>query len=179
MRLRLTNRAYWCLMIALLAFAGSAFAISAAFGVRINTTTSMPIGMYRIADRHIARGTLVSVCLPTDNKMLDLMRTRGYEHAGTCASGLAPLIKPVVAIEGDAIELTDDAVLVNGKALPFSRTARVDGSGRLLPSWPRGSYHVPAGSVWLVSTYSPNSLDSRYFGPVPSSSIEHVLTRLY
>jgi len=179
MRLRLSNRAYWCLVLGLLLFAISAFAISAAFGVLVNTTSSMPIGVYRITGSPVTRGTLVSACLPTDNKMTGLMRSRGYEHDGTCPSGLAPLIKPVAAIAGDVVELTANSVLVNGHALPSSRTARLDGSGRLLPSWPRGTYRVPAGSVWLVSTYSPNSLDSRYFGPVPTTSIEHAVTRIF
>ncbi len=158
--------------------AACSFALSAALGVRLNTTASMPIGIYRVAHGPITRGVLVSACLPASNAMTEVMRLRGYEHDGTCVTGLAPLIKPVAAVAGDTVVLTEDSVTVNGKRLPDSATANRDSQGRVLPGWPRGTYHVPKDTVWLVSTYSANSLDSRYFGPLPISSIETSLSKL-
>jgi type IV secretory pathway protease TraF len=44
---------------------------------------------------------------------------------------------------------------------------------------PDGRYVIPPGEVWLVSTFSPRSWDSRYFGPVPASAIVSALTPLW
>lgn len=153
------------------------FGTSTAFGLRINTTGSMPKGIYRIAARPVTRGSIVELCLPSQNVAAKLMRVRGYEHAGYCPSGLAPLIKPVAAVAGDIITLTDAGVSVNGNAIPSTKTYSRDSAGRELPRWPGGTYSVPAGQLWLISNFSPYSFDSRYFGPVPTSSVKHVLVQ--
>ena len=160
------------------ALVGGTLVACAGFGLRFNSTSSMPLGFYRVTSSSLSRGSYVTVCLPADNPFVPLMRSRLYEHNGTCASGLTPLIKPVAAVAGDTITLTDRAVYVNGAALGGSATLARDGEGRPLPSWPRGTYTVAQGTVWLVSTYSRRSLDSRYFGPVPIAAIQHVMQKL-
>jgi type IV secretory pathway protease TraF len=40
-----------------------------------------------------------------------------------------------------------------------------------MPAWPAGTYQVPPGEIWTVSSYSPESFDSRYFGPVPLANV--------
>jgi len=157
---------------------GGLLVACATLGLRFNSTSSMPLGFYRIAPGAVTRGAYVTACLPPDNPFVTLIRARLYEHDGSCASGLTPLIKPVAAVAGDHVTLTTHSVYVNGVELKGSATLPRDGIGRPLPSWPRGTYNVAPGTVWLVSTYSPRSLDSRYFGPVPTSAIQHVMRKL-
>ena len=59
-------------------------------------------------------------------------------------------------------------VTVNGVALP--NTAAMPA----LPGWPAGRYIVQPGEVWLFSSYSAGSFDSRYFGPVVLASVRGI-----
>jgi type IV secretory pathway protease TraF len=79
-----------------------------------------------------------------------------------------------VAVAGDIVELGPEAVIVNGYRLPASRSAAVDGLGYPLPhvAWRR--YLVAADEFWVVSTRVPNSWDSRYLGPIPTSQVRAV-----
>jgi type IV secretory pathway protease TraF len=44
-----------------------------------------------------------------------------------------PVLKPVVAVAGDVVEVGLEAVTVNGRPLPGSSSAAVDSLGRTLP----------------------------------------------
>ena len=64
---------------------------------------------------------------------------------------------------------------LNGKATPGTVALPQDSKGRPLGRVPDGRYAVRPGEVWLISTYSPRSWDSRYIGPVPASTIVSAL----
>jgi len=76
-----------------------------------------------------------------------------------------PVIKPVVALTGDVVELGPEAIIVNGQPLPGSSSAELDSLGLTLPHAVWGRHVVGADEFWLVSTRVPNSWDSRYLGP--------------
>lgn len=137
-------------------------------GFRINLTPSEPIGLWRIVERErpILTGDLVFIC-PPDTDAMHEARARGYLRFGLCAGSVAPLIKTVVATSGQAIEIRDD-VRVDGRPIPHSGVARVDGQGREMTPYDGGV--VPPGAVFLHSEF-PGSFDSRYFGPLPMDGI--------
>jgi conjugative transfer signal peptidase TraF len=146
-------------------------------GFRVNMTPSEPIGLWRILplERDPVVGDTVFVCLAR-SALIDEARSRGYLRRGLCASGYAPLIKIVVAVTSQQVEI-GRSVKVDGLEIPHSALAPADGMGRSLIS-ARGE-RVPRGYVFLHSPF-PGSWDSRYFGSVPSASIlglaEEVLT---
>jgi conjugative transfer signal peptidase TraF len=142
-------------------------------GLRFNLSPSMAPGVYRVTDGPIQRGATVIVCLPP--ALSTLAREREYISAGSCADGNAPIGKRVVAIPGDTVDVTLRGMVVNGKMMPNSRPLKADRDGRPLPRVHEGRYILAQRWVWLVSTYSERSFDSRYFGPV---SVERVLTRV-
>lgn len=113
----------------------------------------------------------MAVCLAPDSGAAQLAVERGYLAAGQCPGGFAPLLKQIVAIPGDTVTLTDDQVCINDVLLRGSRALSEDSAGRPLFPYPRGTYRVPPGEYWLFATNLPQSFDSRYFGPVPESSI--------
>jgi len=139
-------------------------------GYCINLTASMPLGIWKKSPL-VQRGSYVAACIPPDTEAAQIAHKRGYLPSGKCPGGFAPLLKQVEALPGDTVLLTDEAVYINGLALPTSRTQATDSQGRTLPSFPRGSYRVLPGLYWLFATTNPNSFDSRYFGPVPETSI--------
>lgn len=155
------------LLVATTTVAGS---VAAAIigGYRINLTPSEPLGLWRIAalDRVVSAGDLVFIC-PPQTPVMHEARRRGYLRSGTCPGGVAPLIKTIIAIGGQRVEVGAE-VTIDGHAIPFSDLVRRDGKGR--PMVPYSGGAVPAQSVFLHSPFR-SSYDSRYFGPLPVSGI--------
>lgn len=140
-----------------------------AFGVRLNLSPSIAPGLYRVTNGPIERGATVIVCLPP--ALSAVARSRGYISAGSCPDGNAPIGKRIAAVAGDTVVVAPSALSVNGRRLPNTRRLSTDHRGERLPHVPDGRYLVPLGQVWLVSTYSARSFDSRYFGPLPLGTV--------
>jgi conjugative transfer signal peptidase TraF len=138
------------------------FPVWSFLGLRVNTSPSLPVGLY-IATTD-ASANLVEFCPAEPSASLSI--ARGYRESGTCSDGAAPLLKPIVAGAGDNVELSKRGISVNGVLLPNTAPLSKDIKGRPLQSWPYGHYSVAPGTVWVASTYHPRSFDSRYFGPV-------------
>jgi conjugative transfer signal peptidase TraF len=136
---------------------------------RLNVSPSVPLGLYRTVDQPVVRGGLVVACVPL--AAARLARERSYLAGGSCPGKVQPTLKRVGALPGDTINLGPGAVTVNGHSLPGSATVSLDSRGRPLPHAPWGSSVVAPGEVWLLTTDSPRSWDSRYFGPVPVDQV--------
>jgi len=148
---------------------------ASALGIRVNSSSSLPIGLYRVASGPDA--TLVEFC-PAE-PFASVANARGYRQAGTCPDGGAPLMKPVVARAGDWVQVSARGLSVNGRAIQHSAPLLKDTAGRPLTSWPVGTYRVQPGTVWVVSDYHPRSFDSRYFGPISEALIRNRLRPLF
>lgn len=145
--------------------------VTAVCDLRLNTTYSLPLGIYQgSSDPH---APMVEFCPAAP--FSEISRTRGYRSRGICPDGAAPLLKPIVAREGDTIELTAAGIAINGTLLPNTAPLAKDRHGRKLQPWPYGAYHVQPGTIWVASTYNKGSYDSRYMGPIP---LERVRKRL-
>jgi conjugative transfer signal peptidase TraF len=144
-----------------------------AAGLRLNTTPSMPVGLWRMvpSPSQLRRGEVVVVCLP-DTALLRMGRERGYISPGYCPSGSEPLVKPIAATAGDIVAISPTGVMVNGRAVQDTAQLSRDSGGRPLKSVPAGTYPVAPGEVWLLSGHDPRSFDSRYFGPVPAANVQ-------
>lgn len=139
-----------------------------AVGLRINTTPSEPLGLWRIVrlDRPVERGDILFICPPLSLEMREA-RSRGYLRFGLCEGGIAPLIKTVTALPGQDVDIGEE-VRIDGKILAHSRIWSMDGKRRQLNPYVGGK--VGADQVYLHSDF-PGSYDSRYFGPLPVSNI--------
>jgi conjugative transfer signal peptidase TraF len=137
---------------------------------RINTTPSFPLGVWQIAplDRPVEIGDTVFICLSDHANRFVEARQRGYLPSGLCASGLAPLIKTVVAMPGQSITVHGAEVLVDGVPLAHSTILARDGNNRPMRAYTGGI--VPPDHVFLHSDFVA-SYDSRYFGPVAAKGI--------
>ncbi|WP_306150470.1 MULTISPECIES: conjugative transfer signal peptidase TraF [unclassified Roseibium] len=139
-------------------------------GYRINTTPSVPLGLWRIEalPREVRVGDTVFICPPSDAPEIKLARDRLYLPAGLCKGGMAPLIKTVVALPGQTIAIEGGQVVIDGVRLTQSTIQTTDGQGRTLTAHAGGA--VPAGALFVHSDYVA-SFDSRYFGPIPARGI--------
>ncbi len=148
--------------------------LMSAWDLQWNYSDSMPPGLgRRVGTFELAHGRsqVVLVCPPRTAVFLEAKR-RGYLPHGRCASGMAPLLKPVVALPGDQVQIGAN-VKVNGKPVAGSARLQQDGLGRVLPM-PKGG-RVPQGHVWVVSSYHAGSFDSCYVGAIPIEHIEGVM----
>jgi len=85
------------------------------------------------------------------------------------------LIKRVIAIPGDTIELIGEKVHLNGKPLTEDYTRRV-----IFPQRPGESLLVEEGTMFVLGDNRPQSRDSRDFGVVPLENVKgKVLLRLW
>lgn len=145
-------------------------ALYTASGLRLNLTGSMPVGLYLNTRGTLARGSIVLACLPGDVAAEAMVRDY-VPRGGSCPHGTMPVGKPVLALPGDTIIVAATTLLLNGVAVPNSGALSSDRKGRRLPVLQQGKYHVSPGEVWLLSTHSPFSFDSRYFGAVKTIQI--------
>lgn len=147
-------------------------AINIAFiaGWRWNVTPSLPLGPYQLEKGVLpVRGDYVSFCSPV---------AMPFMPSGPC-NGTAPLMKEVIAAEGDVVEIDPDKVTVNGRKIPYSAslqhsTAYPDAS---IPH-AYGRHVLTSGQVWVFGSGDPiRSFDSRYYGPVAVSSLIGVVKK--
>lgn len=139
-------------------------------GIFINLfDKSMPSGIYKKDKQKPVRGSLAITCLTLELAEYGLQR--GYLKKGQCSTGIQPVLKKVMAIEGDTLTFQDDIVKINGEALKRYRIVQKDSQNRPLKIfYPISVYTLKEGEYWLMSDYKPNSWDSRYWGAVPVMS---------
>jgi conjugative transfer signal peptidase TraF len=143
-------------------------------GARVNTTKSIPVGLYWTSSAPIAKGAYVMFC-PPHVRVFDDAKERGYIGAGFCLGGYGYMMKRVLAAKDDAVRIDDDGVRVNGALLPLSAPVKTDGGGRDLPRYPVKAFIVGGSELLLMSDVSGTSFDGRYFGPINRSQIATVL----
>jgi signal peptidase I len=76
------------------------------------------------------------------------------------------LIKRVIALSGDTVEIKDNQILVNGAAIdePYLN------DGTMMADMPERS--IPEGQIWVMGDNRNESSDSRVFGPI---EVDHVV----
>lgn len=96
-----------------------------------------------------------------------------FRHHDSTTTGSNQLfIKRVVALPGDTVALTEDAVIINGVPLPTPPQAKIPASP-LPPSVAhRDPIVVGADSVYVIGDNRRNSYDSRYWGNVAMNDIK-------
>ncbi len=126
-----------------------------------NASASVPIGLYAvdaIIDFHA--GDLVVVRPP--EPLARFLADGGYLPRGV------PLLKHVVAVAGQTVCRIGRSVTVNSIEMGDARER--DSRGRPLPAW-QGCLVIGQDEVFLMNLQSADSLDGRYFGPLPAASI--------
>lgn len=155
-----------------LAWLGSGMTLLAAFhpAPRLvwNASPSAPVGFW-----HIHPGARVStgdmVLLKTPASIRSLAAARHYLPA------TVPLLKRVAAMQGDAVCAIGSRIVIDGH--PVAVRLAADRHGRPM-SWWKGCERLGHGRFFLLNA-TPDSFDSRYFGPVDRSAIIGTATPLW
>jgi conjugative transfer signal peptidase TraF len=126
-----------------------------------NASASVPLGLYVASPAEaIAHGDLVLVRPP--ETLAAFLSERDYVARGV------PLLKHVAALPPQVVCAGGTAITVDGEIVAHRRTA--DRLGRPLPTWD-GCHRLEPGAVFLLNPAEPGSLDGRYFGTLPRTSI--------
>jgi conjugative transfer signal peptidase TraF len=126
-----------------------------------NASESVPIGLYRVQSAHRLNVTDLVVAFPPED-LATRLAEGGYLPRGI------PLIKRVLALPGQIVWREKLTITVDGIEMGAARAR--DRRGRVLPSW-QGCRTLEQGQVFLMNWDEPASLDGRYFGPLPLTSI--------
>lgn len=134
-----------------------------------NASASVPVGLYAIrsAERP-RRGDLVVAVPPPP--LAHFLATRHYLPLDT------PLMKHVAALPGQRVCRSGGTITVDG--VPVGAALDRDRHGRPLPVW-QGCRRIGDGEVFLMNPAVHDSLDGRYFGPLPVATIIGTATPFY
>jgi len=126
-----------------------------------NASASVPIGLYRVrpaGDLHVTELVVVRPPPPLANFLAE----RGYLPKSV------PLLKHILALPGQTVCRTGRTITIDAAAM--GEALERDRRGRLLPVW-QGCRVIAQGEVFLMNRQSEDSLDGRYFGPLPATTI--------
>ena len=126
-----------------------------------NVSASVPVGLYSLesTDRRYLF-ELVAVLPP--EPLASFLATGNYLPRGV------PMLKHILALPGQTVCRDGLVVTIDEVAVAMARER--DRSGRALPVW-QGCRVVAQDALFLMNLRSADSLDGRYFGPLPLSAV--------
>jgi conjugative transfer signal peptidase TraF len=126
-----------------------------------NASNSIPTGLYRVQLATTLSVTELVAIRPPDllAVFLDL---NGYLPIGV------PMLKRVLALPGQTVCRNGVSISVDG--IDVGQAQDRDRQGRPLPVW-HGCQVIAEDDVFVMNWQSADSLDGRYFGPLPTSAV--------
>ena len=126
-----------------------------------NASNSVPIGLYRLQPMtNLVVTELVAIQPP--ELLAAFLDRNGYLPIGV------PMLKRVLALPGQKVCRSRLTIAVDG--VEVGQAQERDGRGRPLPAW-NGCRVIADGDIFVMNWQSTDSLDSRYFGPLPASAV--------
>ena len=134
-----------------------------------NVTPSAPVGLYEVRPAtELRRKDLVALDAP--ETLRRFLAERGYLPPNI------PLLKRVVGLPGQSVCRIGRTITVDGAVMGMAQDR--DSIGRPMPVW-QGCQRITHDEIFLMNRDVGNSLDGRYFGPVPTSSITGLAVPLW
>ncbi|WP_425069922.1 S26 family signal peptidase [Reyranella sp.] len=126
-----------------------------------NASASVPVGLYLLDttdERYVSE--LVAVLPP--EPLATFLAAGNYLPRGV------PMLKHVLAVPGQTV--CREGLVVTVDKVAVGMALERDRQGRPLPVW-QGCRVVPEDALFLMNARSADSLDGRYFGPLPRSAV--------
>jgi len=124
-----------------------------------NFSASAPTGLYRVLSRPARKGDWVALDPPPNVRALLSEIRQEPQHR--------LLVKRMAAVGGDVVCRRGKDVFINGSAVAEIVSDRI--RHVLMPSW-RGCRSLAANEAFFLGN-TRRSFDSRYFGPVETTSV--------
>ena len=126
-----------------------------------NASNSVPVGLYRIASAGKFTVTELVAVQPPD-PLAAFLDLNDYLPSGL------PMLKRIVALPGQVVCRIGLTIIVDSVEMGQARER--DGRNRPLPVW-QGCRVIGEDEIFVMNWQSADSLDSRYFGPLPASAV--------
>jgi conjugative transfer signal peptidase TraF len=131
----------------------------------VNTSPSVPSGLYLRSDEPPCVGALIDFRIPE--------AARRYVQIRTRQDGINwYILKPVVAGPGDYVDTTGDWLVINDRRVAPMPPPQ-DTQGFALPAW-REARVLGSDEFFVFSERIANSFDSRCYGPIRREQIDAV-----
>jgi conjugative transfer signal peptidase TraF len=126
-----------------------------------NASHSVPIGLYRV--QPVSKLTVMElVAVQPPDLLAAFLDFNGYLPIGV------PMLKRVLALPGQTVCRNGLTISVDG--IDVGQAHERDGRGRPLPVWD-GCRVIADDELFVMNWQTEDSLDSRYFGPLPASAV--------
>ncbi len=99
----------------------------------------------------------------------DIVVFSAPEAAGR--EGGTPFIKRVIGVAGDTVDIHDGQVWINQQRIDEPYVFALDGVPQTTETGDTNHWTIPDGALFLMGDHRWESVDSRFFGPVPASSV--------
>ena len=126
-----------------------------------NATASAPIGFYTVVPADVVEVPELVVIAPPE-PLERFMVERGYIGRGV------PLLKRVLGLPGQRVCRSGATIAVDN--VEMGDALERDRMGRDLPVW-QGCRTIAEDEIFLMNLDVGDSLDGRYFGPLPVSAV--------
>jgi conjugative transfer signal peptidase TraF len=134
----------------------------------LNYTRSLPVGFYATTAEKTAYAVF---CLDPEVIAKGLAAGAEFDRGGSCppAPGYQPYLKPIYRASAQhPITFSAQGFTIGGHLLPNTAPKPFSMAGKPLEHYPFGEYR---DGIWVISTYTRDSFDSRYFGPIHALQI--------
>ncbi|MBF2713222.1 S26 family signal peptidase [Agrobacterium vitis] len=126
-----------------------------------NASASAPVGLYRVVPVDRIDVTDLAVVMPPD-ELASFLDERRYLPKGL------PLLKRVLALNGTEVCRSGTDIIAYG--MSYGQARESDSQGRPLPVW-QGCRQIAESEAFFMNWDAPDSFDSRYFGPLPLTTV--------
>ncbi len=144
-------------------------------GYRFNTTSSAPVGIWKISERNpsdVGVGQYVLICPPVHDVLSSLIK-QGRMFKGHCDSGTVPFIKTVAAQGSGRFRVGDDGVYIDDRLIPQTAPYPWENLKAAPPA------NIDSGEFVAIQTMHVGSIDSRYFGPLKVDNVIGVIEPIW
>lgn len=143
-------------------------------GIRINTTPSIPLGIYMIIDKSPEKGDFIMFC-PPDKPIFREARKRGWINKGFCEGEFGVMMKVLVAKAGDVVSINEYGVIINDILYDNSKPIM---ALNLSPFY-LSNYTLQEREILTMTDHNPLSFDARYYGVLNKQYIRGVIKPIF
>jgi conjugative transfer signal peptidase TraF len=141
----------------------------------VNTSSTIPTGLYKKVDEPLTIGKIVVFCPPNQSEF-QTARDNGVIKPGSCPDNFDNMMLKVAAKYKNKVTINESGVTVNDVLYPQSKPLVEDREGRIMPALKLDHYELKENEVLLMSDSNDDPFDSRYFGVIDVGQIDSVIS---